>query len=639
MQKNFGFSRLNSLQFFSLFDSRGGLRRSLLWLFLPFFLFLGCQNDNAQKNDSPFSAVDPQKLISQEIVKGEEPQGDEVTLSIAVTSDLHGHLYDFDYALGVEDKKSGLTKISTLVKELRAEDPDLFLMDLGDTIQDNSAELFNADPVHPMIRGLNLLNYDLWTLGNHEFNFEPDFLIRNINGFDGTVATSNILFTETGEPFLLTSQIFVIKGVRTAVINAITPHIPRWEASTPEHFAGLTFADPAESVKGVVESLEGEYDLLIGGFHIGLGGEYGSTGVTGILEAVPEFDVIFHGHEHARRNEVINGIPVIEPGAYGWALAHAEVSLKREGDGWVVESVETENLETENVVPDAELVELFKPEHEKALADANLVIGKVSATFIERPDYITGEDEITTMPTSQLEDNAIIDLINTVQMTYANAEISSAAIFNFGSNLKAGDFRKKDVAFIYRYPNTLNGVSITGENLLKYMEWSASYYNTYQPGDLTISFNPEIRGYNYDMFSGVEYEIDISQPAGSRIQNVSFQGEPIDLEREYKLALNNYRLGTLLSLELVTNEDIYYDSYEEKQDKGRIRDLIVDYVQNVAKGEILPNVDNNWRVVGTEIDPEKEEILFEKVRAGEIVIPRSEDGRTPNVRSLREDEI
>ncbi len=165
-------------------------------------------------------------------------------------------------------------------------------------------------------------------------------------------------------------------------------------------------------------------------------------------------------------------------------------------------------------------------------------------------------------------------------------------MFNFGSNLTQGDFKKKDVAFIYKYPNTLVGVNIKGENLLKYMEWSMSYYNTYSEGDVTISFNPKIRGYNYDMFSGVTYNIDVSKPAGQRVCNLLINGQPLDLNKDYKLAVNNYRFGNLMTNGWVSAEDKYFDSYEVMQDTGRIRALIVKYVQEERKGILSPKVDN-----------------------------------------------
>ncbi len=74
----------------------------------------------------------------------------------------------------------------------------------------------------------------------------------------------------------------------------------------------------------------------------------------------------------------------------------------------------------------------------------------------------------------------------------------------------------------YKHTNTLYKLHMTGAQLKKYMEWSANYYNTFRPGDLTISFNPAIRAYNYDMFEGVLYDVDISAEPGSRIRNLTW---------------------------------------------------------------------------------------------------------------------
>jgi len=219
-------------------------------------------------------------------------------------------------------------------------------------------------------------------------------------------------------------------------------------------------------------------------------------------------------------------------------------------------------------------------------------------------------------------------------MYFTKADVSSAALFNFGSNLKQGDFKKKDVAFIYKYPNTLVGVHISGENLLKYMEWSAGYYNTHKRGDLVVSFNPKIRGYNYDMFSGLKYDVDISKDAGNRITNVSFNGQNLDVSKTYKLAVNNYRFGTLMGLKLVTMDDKYYDSYEEMQDSGRIRDLLIRYTVEQKKGKLYPKVDNNWKLIGASYNSPFKDQVFDMVINGDLVIPKSADGRTKNIESL-----
>ena len=558
---------------------------------------------------------------------------DTTTITILGTADLHGRIYPHDYATDTVDSDTGLAKIATLVKQERAIDPDALLVDCGDTVQDNSADLFNDLPIHPMIEGLNFLNYDVWIIGNHEFNYEKAFLEKNVATFENTVLSANILETD-GTYFVKPYEIFEVNGVRVAIVGMTPPHITQWEASAPEHFEGLTFPGTVEQSKKVIAELEGKYDVLIGAFHLGPDGEHGYEGSITIAEACPEYSVIFAAHAHSQYNEVTNGVHVIEPGKWGWALAKAVIKMEKVGDKWEVAEVTTENIETKPVDPDPEVLAEFKFVHDESIADANLIVGEITADFIASPDYITGEAAITTMPTSQLVDTSVIDLINEVQMFYTEADVSSAALFNFGSNLLKGPFKKKDVAFIYKYPNTLVGTKITGANLKKYMEWSTSYYNTWKDGDVTISFNPDIRGYNYDMFSGMTYEVNLSKPAGERVENLLVNGLPLVDSNIYHLSLNNYRFGTLLGLGLVTMEDRYYDSYEVIQDAGRIRAMIVQYVQEEKDGVLAPTVDNNWKITGVDLESPLRENIFDMVRKGELTIPTSEDGRTLNVKAL-----
>ncbi len=555
----------------------------------------------------------------------------EVTITVLSTTDLHGRIYPYEYAIDSDDKDAGIAKLATLIKAERAINDNVILMDNGDTVQDNSAELFNDLPVHPMIEALNLLDYDIWTLGNHEFNFEKAFLDKNIAAFEGTTLAANIRNTSDDDYFVEPYTIIEKDGVKVAIVGLMPPHVDTWEAAAPEHFDGLYFTDTVVEAKKAIADLEGKYDVLVGAFHLGPDGEHGYKGASEVAEACPEFDVIFMGHAHSKINDLeVNGVKLIEPGKYGWALAKADIVVK----GGEVTSVTTTNLETYAVEPDAEITAHFADVHDESIADSNIVVGQVTEAYIENVDYITGEATVTTMPTSQVIDTPLIDLINDVQMFYAGADLSSAATFKSDMNLVAGDFMKKDVANIYKYPNTLMGVNITGANLKAYMEWSASYYNTYIPGDVTVSFDQNIRGYNYDMFAGLTYDIDISKAAGKRIVNALIDGVAIDDETIYKLAVNNYRYGTLLSLELVTLEDKYYDSYEVMQDAGRIRDLIIKYINEEKAGLATPSVDNNWKIIGNEFTHDLADDALDLVKDGTIEIPTSEDGRTPNVKSV-----
>ena len=168
-------------------------------------------------------------------------------------------------------------------------------------------------------------------------------------------------------------------------------------------------------------------------------------------------------------------------------------------------------------------------------------------------------------------------------------------------------------------------VAIIGAELKAYMEWSVSYYNQWQPGDVTISFNPEQPSYLYDVFAGVDYEIDLSKPVGERIQNVMFKGEPLADDQTLKLAVNNYRFSSgLKNLNLVAGE-------KEWESACSIRDMIVEYL--AENSPITPEVDNNWKIVGVDLqldNPEREALIADvnaKIANGEMEIPYYESLR------------
>ena len=611
-----------------------GIKTSILFLTAVLLVFTGCMNNKVDASRDTITAIsgyDSQKEIITDI-GGRELS--EQTIALGATADVHGRIYAYDYAIDAVDKDAGLAKVYTAVIQERASHPDMILMDVGDTVQDNSAELFNDMETHPMIQALNQMDYDVWVLGNHEFNFERSFVDRNLLNFDGAVLAANITEEADDSHYAMPYKIYNVNGCRVGVIGLLPPHIPTWEASAPSHFQGLDFGGTAEAVEDALAEMEGKYDVLVGAFHLGRTDDRGAVAVKELAQRFPEFAVIFGGHEHATYVEEVGKVKIIEPGKWGWALARADIKVKKEGETWMVEEVNAYNIETKPLDENPGILESFEYVHKTSVADANQVVGKISADFVDGVDYLTGAYEVTTMPRAQIEDTAVIDLINEVQAFYTGADISSAALFNFGSTLKKGEFKKKDVAYIYKYPNTLVGVNISGAELKDYMEWSASYYNSTAEGDLTVSFNKDIRGYNYDMFAGLDYEIDLRRPAGNRVVNISVNGEPLDMDREYKLAVNNYRFGTLLSKGFATAEDKYYDSYESLQDAGRIRSLIVKYVQDEKGGIIAPEVDNNWKLIGFDFNNPLIEQMKEKIFAGQLEIPASEDGRTLNIRSV-----
>ena len=544
------------------------------------------------------------------------------TVTILQTSDLHGMVNPYDYASNKVSKTS-LAHAATIIKAERSKDPNLLLLDTGDTTQANYIQEFLNENPNPIIGALNYLDYDAWTLGNHEFNFGFSYVTKEISEFEGVTLAGNI-YKADGSRWIDAYHIFDVDGVKVAVFGIDAPHIPQWEKADPAHYDNMTFTSPMEETGKILKELDGRADVVIGSIHYGLEGEYGTEGVRALAETYGDrIDALLIGHAHAVVDETIGGIPVLEPGSNGQYVSKVTITLTGSGSGWTVDKSATtgELLDCSAVTPDADFLAEFKSLHEKSLAMASREVGQVGKTFLDPVELLPG------IPNAIIQDNPVIDLINKVQMEQTGADVSLAALFDSSSNLEAGPFLHRDSVKIYKYDNTLFAVKVTGKQLKAIMERQAGgFFNQYQSGDVTVSFNPNIRMYNYDEFAGVNYEIDISKPEGQRIQNVTYQGKPLSDTQTLVLALNNYRYGGLVSAGLLNESDVVYEG-------GAVRDMITDYVASL-QGPLMPECDNNWKIVGADLSDPQKDLIYEKVRSGEIAIPVSEDGRTPNVASL-----
>ena len=542
----------------------------------------------------------------------------EVTIVILGTSDLHGRIFPWDYAHDEKDTAAGYLKIASVVKETRAQYKNVILVDAGDTIEGNYINLFHREAKSPIIEVMNDIGYDTWTLGNHEFNFGLEILERAVKTSHAMVLGANIYSTTTGKRVYDAYKISTKDGINIAVIGMITPNIPRWEGAYPDHYVGLEFKNPVEETKKVLEELQGKADVVVGAFHIGLDTEYShSDGVRSIIETNPRLDVVVSGHAHRDIPGITIGTTlVVDPSYKGERVSKIVLKLRKKNEEWKIVEKASENIDTRKYAADTKLEKKYEWIHLASRQEANKIIAEVSQDFLKKRELLPG---ISLLP---LQDNAINDLINTVELYFTKADIASSSLFKSDMNIKKGAFKNKDIINIYKYPNTLIAAKISGKKLKKYMEWSARYFNTYKPGDVTISFDGNIRHYNYDMFSGVTYEIDISQEPGKRIKNLNFQGKPVTDDMTFTIAMNNYRFGALAHDGYLEEKDKVFDSLEKWPD-ATMQTLIAQYVRE--KKVIEPKVDNNWKIVGADLDHPMKEKIYSLVRARKIHIPHGEN--------------
>lgn len=190
------------------------------------------------------------------------------TITILQTSDLHGMVNPFDYASNKENKTS-LAHAAAIIKAEREKDPDLLLLDTGDTTQANYIQSFLDDEPDPMIHALNYLKYDAWTLGNHEFNFDFKYTQKKIAEFEGATLGGNF-YKADGSRWIDAYHIFEVDGVKVAVFGVDAPHIPQWEKSDPGHYDNMKITEPKEEIGKILDELEGKADVIIGSVHYGL---------------------------------------------------------------------------------------------------------------------------------------------------------------------------------------------------------------------------------------------------------------------------------------------------------------------------------------------------------------------------------
>ena len=557
-----------------------------------------------------------------EMVSNRVP-GEPFELVILGTSDMHGNIWGFSYEDSKESTNNGMSRLYTFIESERETHPGLILLDAGDDIQGTimTDDLANKNPdeLHPVIAAMNFMGYDAMTLGNHEFNWGITSMKKILSKADFPVLAANVKNAKGKYVTGAGTTIINRDGVKVAVIGVVTPDVPIWDGGK-EGIEDYIFESAAYAVKDEIAKLDKDVDIIIVSAHMGTYAEFdednGSDSGLKILEVNPEVDVLQLAHNHSIVKESYNDVPVVATRNGGRDIA--KVVLTLDDDNNIISST-YDVIDMKDTAPSEEIraIEVVKELHEKAVnyvsgvgedGEKGPALGVTTAKF--QP-----ENEIKGLPEGKLRDTAVMDLINMIQLEESGADVSAAALFKDTSDLPEGDINYGNIFDIYKFDNTLYRVAMTGKELKGYMEWAAACYNQWTEGDINISFDPDRPGYLYDMFAGVDYEIDLSQPAGSRIKNVMFNGKPLEDDQIVKVAVNNYRYSSAIKGQGLAA------GKKEWESSSSIRDMIVAYF--AANSPVTPSVDNNWKIVGVNLnldDPRRAE-LVELINSGKLETP------------------
>ena len=615
-----------------------------------------------------------------------------IKLRILETTDIHTNVMDYDYYKNKPTEKTGLVRTATLVREARAEVQNSVLVDNGDLLQGSPMGDYMADKglqpgdVHPVYKAMNQLGYDVGNLGNHEFNYGLDFLEEATNDANFPYINANVIDLKTGKnmftPYIIKTNTFtdtdgVEHQVKIGYIGFVPPQILIWDKKNLE--GKVEALDIKQTAEKFVPQMKAEgADIIIAIPHSGLSADpYKVMAENSVyyLTQVPGIDAIAFGHAHAVfpsktfakipgvdiEKGTINGIPAVMPGRWGDHVGIMDLVLDKQGDSWKVTSAQTEArpifdkfTKKPLVAADEKMLAVLQDDHKATRNFVNQPIGKAS--------------DVMYSFLALVQDDPTIQIVNLAQQDYVERFIqgdpdldgipvlSAAAPFKAGgrgndptnfTEVESGQLTFRNAADLYLYPNTLVAMKVTGKEVKEWLECSAGQFNQIDLNSTAPQglINWEgFRTYNYDVIDGVNYGIDLSQPArydgncklinpdSNRITDLTFDGKAVDPAQPFIVATNNYRA---YSAKFAGTGEAFVAFAAPDEN----RTVLANYISRVSKeqGQVTPSADNNWYFTPLQSD-KKLTITFETAPGKKAAQFIKDKGQYP-MQFIKEDKL
>lgn len=353
----------------------------------------------------------------------------------------------------------GMAAQATLIDRIREEakmNGDHVLLLSGGDINTGPPEsnIFNAKPD---FEAMNLMGFDAMALGNHEFdkpaqiledqqkiaNFK--FLASNIETADGKNAFTPYITRDIG-------------GKSIAIVGFTTPDTPKL---TPQaNTQGLTFRDPAEASRELVQKLRKENAMVIGLSHLGyFPGESHGTNAPGdetLAKLVPEIDVIVGAHTHTEIPEPvkIGNTLIVQAKESGEFVGKMVIDLSSGKP--VMESYEL--IPVKGIPPKKAMVDLLTPYLEEGNRLFSRVVGKVGTGFEgKRANIVAAEHPAG-------------NFIAEAQRTAARADITLARGKSLRNGLNPGDIQLRHLHGITPLGHMVVTADLTGAEVWRMAE-------------------------------------------------------------------------------------------------------------------------------------------------------------------------
>lgn len=503
--------------------------------------------------------------------------GSSVDLRIMETTDLHVHLHPYDYYADCPNPDIGLVRLSELVDQARGEVRNTLLFDNGDFLQGTPVGDFFAydrgfreGDEHPVMAAMNAMRYDAITLGNHEFNYGLDFLMKSLAQAEFPVVSANILTSLGGGPRQDSGLVRPYKLLRRhvvdraglaqeiciGVIGVAPPQITTWERM---HLgSSIATRDMVDAVAGwVPEMREAGADLVILLAHTGIGAARHSDGMENAvipLARIEGVDLLLTGHSHQIfpsrvfadlpgvdvENGSICGKPAIMSGFFGSHLGVIDLQMQRDGGEWRVAGFKVENRalraaamsfgavgagasagqeQPRAALRSPKVRKIVARAHDMVLENIRQPIGHSTAP-INSFFVFLGQSASTALVAEAQRDFVAARLMGGAHDALpVLSAVSPAKAGGLGgarnyTNIAKGPLTLRSLADLYTFPNHIAALKLSGAQIRAWLERSASVYNQLHPEQQDgMLINPEHPAYNFEIIYGLSYRIDLSQPA------------------------------------------------------------------------------------------------------------------------------
>lgn len=557
-------------------------------------------------------------------------------LKILATTDLHAHVTNYDYYRDDVLADFGLLGLANVIQDLRKNHPNTLLVDNGDFLQGNPIgnylRDYSLEKMHPIVRIMNEFQYDVGTLGNHEFDFGIEFLEKMMTDIQYPIVNANIVDDHRQpwiQPYVILDRVMTLdsggqKNLKIGVIGALPPQVTMWNHKVFSDYAkdheDLHVEDIIETMTSMIPKMKAEgADLIIVLAHSGFSTrpyELGAENVIQFLAEIEGIDAIVAGHAHSTfpDDEHHFDLPIVMAGSFGQYLGVIDFELEYCEQKWrIIQSSASliENQQREQF--QSLLFPLIESAHELAKERMNTPIGQNETQF--------------SSALSLMQDDACTQLVADAQLWYAErllqelgqAEylglplLSAVPAFKVGGRKNApydftwiekGIFTFKNVADLYPFNNQLALIKVTGAELKEWLECANSIYFQIHENDeeqYLINWHSH-RGYNRDVIKGgLRYIVDarhprryngdcvLVNPHSERIVDLTYQDQLIADDDEFILATNQYRAYS----------GKFPGSGEEKVialSQDEIPAMIEQYLQSMVedKGMIKVIAEHNW---------------------------------------------